>query len=334
MMKCFMRIEKIKGKNLNSTLQAVSDHNYRVANVPNADPNKADANKVLIDTSGKRDIIGAYYDRMKDAGYYGRGKQPRKDAVKLLDVMLGVTECRPENMENVEEWERANIEWLNKNFGKENVISAVMHMDETGPHIHALVVPLTEDGRLSARDVLGDRTAMREKQASYAANMAPLGLVRGVIGSSARHQDIRKFYSIINEAVSAQLPMPEDGETRDEYAVRIQEKYREISLAHAGEVEMLRQAVADAANIDQSHVFVLGEWEALKAEQKAYDKRIKELERRLKAADRMDEIMFAIRKGLIPEEQAKELYTTMQEVAAIGRTAMEAEKDMPIQGEE
>ena len=36
-------------------------------------------------------------------------------------------------------------------------IQAVVHMDEKTPHMHLCFVPLTEDGRLSAKDIVGNK---------------------------------------------------------------------------------------------------------------------------------------------------------------------------------
>lgn len=48
-----------------------------------------------------------------------------------------------------EQWKKENVEWLQSYFGKDNVVSAVLHMDETTPHIHAVVIPMVNE-RLSA----------------------------------------------------------------------------------------------------------------------------------------------------------------------------------------
>ena len=55
------------------------------------------------------------------------------------------------------EWQRANIKFLEDEYGKENIVKLELHRDEKTPHFHAIVVPLTKDGRLSAKEVVGDR---------------------------------------------------------------------------------------------------------------------------------------------------------------------------------
>ena len=56
----------------------------------------------------------------------------------------------------LDEWCDDNLQWLHCTFGKENTVSAVLHMDEHTPHIHATVVPI----------VTGERRKARKKQTS------------------------------------------------------------------------------------------------------------------------------------------------------------------------
>ena len=57
--------------------------------------------------------------------------------------------------------------FLYERIGKENVISAVVHMDEKTPHMHFCFVPITKDGRLSAKEVLGNKAAMCKWQDDF-----------------------------------------------------------------------------------------------------------------------------------------------------------------------
>lgn len=41
----------------------------------------------------------------------------------------------------LDEWCDDNLQWLHRTFGKENTVSAVLHIDEHIPHIHATVIP-------------------------------------------------------------------------------------------------------------------------------------------------------------------------------------------------
>ena len=49
------------------------------------------------------------------------------------------------------------LRFLEQHQSKETILSAVVHMDEKTPHMHLCFVPLTEDGRLSAKDIMGNK---------------------------------------------------------------------------------------------------------------------------------------------------------------------------------
>ena len=49
------------------------------------------------------------------------------------------------------------LEFLKSKQNAQTFISAVVHMDEKTPHLHLCFVPLTADGRLSAKDIIGNR---------------------------------------------------------------------------------------------------------------------------------------------------------------------------------
>lgn len=104
----------------------------------------------------------------------------------------------------LDRWMEVNLRWLHETFGKENIVSCVLHMDEKTPHLHATIVPIvhterqrreregekkynTKSGpRLSADDML-KRAKLHEYQNTYAAAMSEFGLKRGIVGSTARH---------------------------------------------------------------------------------------------------------------------------------------------------
>ena len=87
--------------------------------------------------------------------------------------------------------------FLTEFVGAENVISAMVHMDEKTPHMHFLHVPVTPDGRLNANKIY-TRQSLRKLQAGLPAHLQSRGFVieRGVEqtpGSAKRHLDTREF---------------------------------------------------------------------------------------------------------------------------------------------
>ncbi len=75
----------------------------------------------------------------------------------------------PEDMKRIRQagqldaWAKDSCGWLQKTFGKENVVSAVLHLDEKTPHIHATVVPITRGERRKA-SWSGRRTPKAERE--------------------------------------------------------------------------------------------------------------------------------------------------------------------------
>ncbi|MBZ9781612.1 plasmid recombination protein [Pseudomonas sp. REP124] len=85
--------------------------------------------------------------------------------------------------------------WLKARHGGANIVSATVHLDERTPHLVAYVVPLTKDGRLSARDFLGGAAKLRRMQTDFHQWCGkPFGLLRGVEGSKATHQKVSQYY--------------------------------------------------------------------------------------------------------------------------------------------
>ena len=83
-------------------------------------------------------------------------------------------------------------EFFAERYGKENVVSAVVHLDESTPHLHFNLMPVA-DGRLCAKELF-DRAALRELQTNfYEVVGKKYGLKRGKDGSTAKHLDTVAF---------------------------------------------------------------------------------------------------------------------------------------------
>jgi hypothetical protein len=173
-------------------------HTYRVEGMaPNADPSRSKHNRTLVGTP--HDVLGDVrrrVDRVTDS--------PRKNAVLCVEFMLGAS---PEfwdgkSEKQINDWAKTQIAWIQKTYGKANVAHAVLHRDETSPHIVAYVVPEV-DGKLNARALFGGREKMREMHTAYAKANTKFGLARGVEGSRARHQTVKSYYSRIRTVADA-----------------------------------------------------------------------------------------------------------------------------------
>jgi hypothetical protein len=125
--------------------------------------------------------FNARIDKMLDERYTGK-KAIRKDAVRLCDVIFTSDTAFFDRLttERQREFFEDCFKFAANRYGAENIISAVVHMDEKTPHMHLDFVPLTSDGRLSAKSVLGEKKGLQELQdAFYATVCQKYNLERG-----------------------------------------------------------------------------------------------------------------------------------------------------------
>ena len=126
-------------------------------------------------------------------------KAVRKDAVHMCGLVVSSDREFFDKL-NADETKRFFEEaaaYLTEFVGKENVISAMVHMDEKTPHMHFLHVPITKDGRLCAKDIY-TKTALKKLQDELPKHLQKCGfhIERGVEqqkGSAKKHLDTREF---------------------------------------------------------------------------------------------------------------------------------------------
>ena len=159
-----LHFEKHKG-----STGGLQRHNEREPGQRHSNKNiKPDRTKDNIFLKPKDDrTYGERVDDRLEAGYRG-AKAIRKDAVKMVEatVQLGGDITKESEETQIEALKEA-YEELKEMYGEENIISAVIHVDETTPHLHCDFVPLTKRGNLSAKDVIGDKKKMRRTQEKF-----------------------------------------------------------------------------------------------------------------------------------------------------------------------
>jgi hypothetical protein len=177
-------------------------HNYRQHEVSNADPTPQHPNREYLNHE-KTDYWTLAEARIAEVVT----RKVRGDQVRAVEViMTGSPEgfIRDKEGKAVDysksKWAGDNLRFLQEKYGKENIVSFTLHQDEKTPHVHAVIVPITPDGRLSAKDIF-NRQGLRELQTEYAQAMAPHKFERGIEHSQAEHQPMRRQYT--QEAVQA-----------------------------------------------------------------------------------------------------------------------------------
>ena len=176
---------------------------------PNADPARTHLN-ISYPCNGYEDmpLQTAISKRLKE-GYNARNKagelkEIRKDACIFSEhVFTGTHEDLKEieaDPQRLQAWVQANRKFAEDMYRAENIVRFTLHLDETTPHIHCVIVNLTEDGRLAAKEILGGRKDLKEKQDKYAEYMKPFGLKRGLEDTGITHEGAEEYYKRVNAA--------------------------------------------------------------------------------------------------------------------------------------
>ena len=87
------------------------------------------------------------------------GLSPRKDAVVMNSFVLGSDKTFFDGLSRVEQYNffSDGYKFFAERYGEENIIAAVVHNDETTPHMHLNLMPVTKDGRLCSKQLLTSR---------------------------------------------------------------------------------------------------------------------------------------------------------------------------------
>ena len=192
------------------------------------------------------------------------GCRVRKDSVKFVDTLVTVSPefARVHEAEMPEYFNRA-FGFLKERIGEENIISAVVHMDEKTPHLHLCFVPLTKDNRLSAKEILGNKKAMIQWQDDFYACMAERWpeLERGAPAVETKRRHLTPQWYKRVTAMDAKLEKLETalnginvlnaGKKREEAVALLAQLLPEVESFQA-ETQRLRE-VAAAAQHRQQH---------------------------------------------------------------------------------
>ena len=200
-----MHLEKAKGAD-----GAMSTHIERTVHPKNADRMRTHLNRELVQfPEGVKNRTQAIAHRIETAGIR---RKVGTNQVRAIRVLLTGSNKDMKQMEadgRLDGWCNDNLKWLRETYGERNLVSAVLHMDEKTPHIHATIVPIVtgerrkakqdeqngkkkyrkkspQDVRLCADDVMA-RHKLKHYQDTYAQAMNKYGLQRGVDGSLAKH---------------------------------------------------------------------------------------------------------------------------------------------------
>ena len=101
------------------------------------------------------------------------GCRTRKDSTRFVDTLITASPefFKKKPPKEIQEFFHRAADFLIGRVGRENIVSAVVHMDEKTPHLHLVFVPLTEDNRLCAKEIIGNRANLSKWQDDFHAYM-------------------------------------------------------------------------------------------------------------------------------------------------------------------
>jgi len=171
---------------------------YGYTSFQHSDESKRPLNQnYILNDHCNKPLSKAIEDRIKEG--YTQTRLIRKDAVKFqTHVLTGSHEEMKKIFEDKatsDKWVQENINWMCKKYGKENIVRFTLHMDERTPHIHAITVPITKDGGLSAKSYANGKKELRMLQTDYAKSMECFGLERGLERVGIRHESAQEYYA-------------------------------------------------------------------------------------------------------------------------------------------
>ena len=97
------------------------------------------------------------------------GCRARKDSVRVVETLITASPefFQGKKPREVKEFFEYALEFIRQKQSSETIISAVVHVDEKTPHMHLCFVPLTADGRLSAKDIIGNKKKLTQWQDDF-----------------------------------------------------------------------------------------------------------------------------------------------------------------------
>ena len=331
----FLKIQKLKSPQV---LVAAYKHNKRIDYCDNAKSEASSQNRDLVE---RTETYVEYVNRR-----IAEANVPlvRSNSVRAVDMVIAPTsvDSAKNDLFDLNKFCPLAVEWVNDTFGEDNVVAVHLHMDESKPHVHAVIVPITKDGRLCAKEVIGGKQKLRQFQTSIAKKLSVVGLKRGKELSSAHHIAPKQYRAEREERLEFSLPETFPGESVNQYRFRatvairllLERKSAELD-AFQKELEETKTKLAQYRNPDivrfDPEILLYKKEKELK-DQKAEHERLLAKNKELLSKQRMwDEILIAVQQRLLPPEDIAELRRLLPEAQRLGEI-YKNEKDIAKEG--
>ncbi|EOD5327623.1 MobV family relaxase [Vibrio parahaemolyticus] len=190
-----------KHKHFVNIRQAGAHQHRHHKETKNADNLRTHLNRTFIGSSNLVSDVKTRLDTLT--------KQPRKNSVLAMDGILALSPeafidgTKEDQYRALRTFALASKAWLVNTFG-DNVVNAVLHRDESSPHVHFTVVPIQENdlgqSKLNARELFNKKT-LHDFQRDYFDYMHKYfpSLQSPKYHEKATHTTLKEFYTGINE---------------------------------------------------------------------------------------------------------------------------------------
>jgi hypothetical protein len=147
-----LRFAKYKGPEIGH----IESHNERTkekyASNPDIDTSRSHLNFHLV--SPERKYRAEAEKQIAEAGC-----RTRSDSVRVVEVLVTASPefFKGKKKAEIKAYFQEALDFIQQHQNPRTIISAVVHMDEKTPHMHLCFAPLTEDKRLSAKEIVGNK---------------------------------------------------------------------------------------------------------------------------------------------------------------------------------
>jgi len=157
-----LRFAKYKGPEI----EHIESHNERTkekyASNPDVDTSRSHINFHLVTPQRK-------YRAESERQIAEAGCRTRSDSVRVVEALVTASPefFKGKKKSEVKTYFQEALGFIQEHQDPRTIISAVVHMDEKTPHMHLCFVPLTEDGRLSAKEIVGNKKKLTQWQDKF-----------------------------------------------------------------------------------------------------------------------------------------------------------------------
>ncbi len=275
------------------------------------------------------ETLRATTKKIMEAQQERTGRRVRKDATVMVEFVMTFS---PEMVGevNMEEWLRANVDWLRREFGADNLLRYDLHLHEATPHLHAFVSPRDERGNLNFRKYGKHISQLVQLQDRYAKAMEPFGLERGktrwaeldngkmkATSEVIRHKPLRAWRSELLQEIQQmeeQLKMVPELNEAQEKALKELETLEHTITQRQGTKKKLD---SDVQNLQQTVDNLTGKKTALRNDiVRLQQEQVKEQERYSKLkkqAEAMSKKVDQLRRELVENVLGDSHFTTPPE---------------------